>query len=472
MPGRLILRSKVPLVWQLLRECWAARLNLKPAVSQPADPSILVNSLYKVALGRRAEPDGLANRVRQLESGLGAEALAEELVSSAEFRMRHGSSSTVDMEYVAALYRDGLGRSPDPEGFAHWLAEGEKGATRAKVLAEFAKSAESLEKALALTDPTRNELLLLPVSRAAQIIEIGPSYSPIAPKAEGWNTRTVDHTTREGLIAKYIGQPGVDVSRIEEVDFVWTRGLLSEAVPATLHGTFDALIASHLIEHTPDLIAFLSAASTLLKPDGVVVLAIPDKRYCFDYFQPLTTTGQVLEAHAEGRSRHTRRLAFDHVAYAVKAGEVGAWGQHPTRGLRFFHTIEEARDMFASFGASEEYVDLHAWRFVPANFELLLLELARLGETDWRIERINPASGCEFFAWLGRGGAAVAASLTPQELAAQRLGLLKRALIETQVQIDWLLAGEPDLVPLPSRRAQAEFRRSGLTHRENRSVRG
>ena len=81
-----------------------------------------------------------------------------------------------------------------------------------------------------------------------------------------------------------------------------------------LHGTFDAFIASHVIEHTPDLIDFLQTSEILLKSSGVVVLAIPDKRYCFDYFQPLTTPGQVLAAHAEGRSRHTRRTAFDHVA--------------------------------------------------------------------------------------------------------------------------------------------------------------
>jgi hypothetical protein len=139
---------------------------------------------------------------------------------------------------------------------------------------------------------TRDQILLAPVARGAQIIEIGPSYNPIAPKAGGWNTKTLDHTTREKLIAHYRGHAGVDVNRIEEVDFIWTGGLLADAVPKALHGTFDAFVASHVIEHTPDLIAFLNSAAVLLKVDGVVALAIPDKRYCFDYFQPLTTTGR------------------------------------------------------------------------------------------------------------------------------------------------------------------------------------
>ncbi len=295
---------------------------------------------------------------------------------------------------------------------------------------------------------TRDQILLAPVSREAHIIEIGPSYNPIAPKAGGWNTKTLDHTTREKLIAHYRGQPGVDVNRIEEVDFIWTGGPLADAVPKALHGTFDALVASHVIEHTPNLIAFLNSAAVLLKADGVVALAIPDKRYCFDYFQPLTTTGQLLAAHAEQRSRHTRRVAFDHVAYAVNNGGVGAWGQQPTQELRFFHTVEEARKLFDLIEKREDYVDLHAWRFTPASFELLLLELARLGETNWCVDRVTPANGCEFFAWLRRGGAARAASLSDADIAEQRLALLKRTLVETKDQIDWLLTKEsPGAIP-------------------------
>jgi SAM-dependent methyltransferase len=296
---------------------------------------------------------------------------------------------------------------------------------------------------------SRAEILLASVPREAHIIEIGPSYNPIAPKAEGWKTKTLDHTTREGLIAHYRGEPGVDVNRIEEVDFIWTGGPISDAVPAALHGTFDAFIASHVIEHTPDLIAFLDSAAVLLKPDGVVVLAIPDKRYCFDYFQPLTTTGRLLAAHAERRSRHTRRLVFDHFAYAVKNGGVGAWALHPAREMRFFHSIEEARKLFDSMETREEYVDVHAWRFTPASFELLLLELARLCEANWYVDRITPANGCEFYAWLRPSGGVVAASLTETDIAAQRLALLKRTLMETREQIDWLVAGEPNLVNAP-----------------------
>lgn len=296
---------------------------------------------------------------------------------------------------------------------------------------------------------TRAERLLAPLKRDARIIEIGPSFSPIAPKSAGWRSFVVDHASRDGLVAKYANDPNVDVSGIEEVDFVWHGGSLSDAVPANLHGSFDAFVASHVIEHTPDMLAFLSAAQTLLKPDGLVVLAVPDKRYCFDYFQPVTTTGQILEASSERRDRHTPRLAFDHFGYAALNGQIGAWGQAPSEGITLVHSLEEAQIAFESYRVSKDYIDLHAWRFTPASFELLFVELARLGKTDWKIDRITGAEGCEFFAWLRRGGAAWAASITIVDLNARRLGLLKRTMIETRAQIDWLLAGEPEIATTP-----------------------
>lgn len=313
-------------------------------------------------------------------------------------------------------------------------------------LAAAGPAAVRTENARRIEPVSRADQLLAPVNRSARIIEIGPSYNPIAPKAAGWNTTTVDHATRSELVRKYASHP-VDVSRIEEVDFVWTGGPLADAVPRHLHGAFDAFIASHVIEHTTDIVGFLDTAETLLAPGGIVILAIPDKRYCFDYFRPLTTTGEVLSASASRRSRHTHRAVFDHVAYIVMNDGNGAWGQAPVGQVEFVHTLDEADRAFSTVSddPSAPYMDTHAWQFTPASFELLLLELARLGKTDWRIQRATPAMGCEFHAWLRRGGKAAASVLSQSELNARRLALLKQSLLQTREQIDFLLAGDPSL---------------------------
>ena len=54
-----------------------------------------------------------------------------------------------------------------------------------------------------------------------KIVELGPSHAPIAAKRDGWRVVVVDHAPREALVDKYEGHPGVDTSRIEEVDVVW-----------------------------------------------------------------------------------------------------------------------------------------------------------------------------------------------------------------------------------------------------------
>src|SRR6266404_4296772 len=104
------------------------------------DYPLLVNSLYRAAFGRLAEESGLEHHVRALQSGTALQVLAEHLVRSPEFQTRHGSSQEVDIKYITALYRDGLGCEPELENLASWLGAGKKGATRAKVLAGVAAS--------------------------------------------------------------------------------------------------------------------------------------------------------------------------------------------------------------------------------------------------------------------------------------------------------------------------------------------
>ena len=300
---------------------------------------------------------------------------------------------------------------------------------------------------------THTPTLLASVPKSSRIIEIGPSFNPIAPRSQGWNSATVDHMTREGLVEKYRQQPHIDVNRIEPVDFVWTGGLLSDAVPPEQHGSFDVLLASHMIEHTPDFVAFFDAAELLLKETGTVILVVPDKRFCFDYFQQVTTTGQVLAAHVGKHSLHPGPRAFDHFAYAITDGGAESWASRPSHGTRFIHSLEMAHQSYRLFDESPVYQDLHAWHFVPPSFELLLLELARLGETDWRIERITPTAGWEFFVWLRRGAREQAAAMTAEELDNRRVTLLKRILLENQAQIDLLLAGASDPTTEQARRA-------------------
>lgn len=306
----------------------------------------------------------------------------------------------------------------------------------------------------------RSAVLLGDVSPDAAIMELGPSVSPIAPRSAGWNVTVVDHATREELVAKYQSHPNVDTSKVEAVDILWRNGPLDGSVPAGALGTFDLLIASHVIEHIPDPIGFFQAASRILHPQrGVLALAVPDKRFCFDCLKPVSTTGQILAAHKIGSQRHTAATRFDYAAYnAFDRGRTG-WGREPVPDLKLVETLETAYADFmsATDGPDAAYVDCHAWQFTPASFELLILELGALGIIDWRIGLLAPSPAVEFLVRLVPGREQFT---DPAHREQRRLDLLKTILLEAREQTDWLQQTAPvqaDNLDAVSRRQIAEI---------------
>lgn len=286
----------------------------------------------------------------------------------------------------------------------------------------------------------RNARLLEGLARDARLIEIGPSFNPVAPKSAGWQVTIVDHASQADLVAKYAGG-AVDTGLIEPVDVVWAGGPLHEAVPAECHGSYAALIACHVAEHLPDLIGFLRSAERLVHPErGALLLAVPDKRLCFDFFRPPSTTGQFLEAHRAGRSRHLPRAMFDHVAYSATDGGRAGWGHQQLAELRLEHTLEQAAGQMDLAEAGTDYTDCHGWQFTPASFELLILEFGALDLTDWRVEWMEPRPAVEFLVRLVRGREGFASAAARE---ARRLDLLKRMVLEQRDQADRLLGIQP-----------------------------
>jgi len=273
--------------------------------------------------------------------------------------------------------------------------------------------------------------------RDMKILEIGPSFGPLAPRSAGWNCYSLDCATAEELRIKYADQP--TVSSIEEVDFVWRNGSLADAVPADQHGTFDYVLASHVFEHAPDPIGFLHSIAKLLRAEGLLCLALPDKRRMFDFFRQITVTSDWLVAI--GQTRHSPKAHFDNAAYPVtECGQI-IW---PARAMgsnwSFMNTLEVAKagfDRTLSQQGSGDYVDLHATVSTPASFELILLEVGQLGLLPFHIVKTFPGA-IEFEYWLTLQKGAPE-RLPDDELRRQRLRLMNQSLREQAEAARWLL---------------------------------
>jgi len=237
-------------------------------------------------------------------------------------------------------------------------------------------------------------------------LEIGPSYNPVAPKKAGYNIEVLDHAPAENLREKYRNDDDVDnshhkLANIEEVDYVWSGEALDELTGKKNY--YDYIIASHVIEHTPNLVTFLQQCQTMLKPGGVLALAVPDRRYCFDYLRPNSTAGQVLQAWHDKRVFHTPGTIFDFCSqYSLRAGS-GCWGKNSTDELVYANPPETAAGMMALAMRQEEYIDAHNWCFTPASFRLIMMELINLSLIEFYECSYFSMPTCEFIISYRKG---------------------------------------------------------------------
>ncbi len=251
---------------------------------------------------------------------------------------------------------------------------------------------------------TREDLIRSLFEKSSYGLEIGPSYNPIAAKRLGYKVDVLDHATTDDLRTKYASELNIDASLIEDVDFVWSDQTLSETIGKT--GAYDYIVASHVIEHTPDFLGFINQCSNLLKPDGRLILAVPDMRRCFDAFRPLTSVGAILDAAQGGRTRHSPGTAFDHVAYLSTLGGSASWGRADTGRFSPTYDLAFAKAIYERSVLSTDYHDFHAWVFTPSSFRLIVSDLHQIDMTELLEVEFLLTDGFEFIAVLAKTGPA------------------------------------------------------------------
>ena len=57
----------------------------------------------------------------------------------------------------------------------------------------------------------------------------------------------------------------------------------------------DCVLSAHVIEHLPDPLGAIREALRIIRPGGIFMFAIPDKRYIFDHPRPVTSWSHLLE---------------------------------------------------------------------------------------------------------------------------------------------------------------------------------
>jgi predicted SAM-dependent methyltransferase len=243
----------------------------------------------------------------------------------------------------------------------------------------------------------RNNIMLQHILKTDIGLEIGPSYNPIVPKKDGWNVLICDHASKQELQSKY-EKWGVDVSKVEEVDFIVDHRGLGKCINKTSH--FKYIIASHVIEHTVSIITFLQECTSMLVEGGLLILAIPDKRRCFDFIKPLTTTGQAIDAFHRNNGFHSPGVIFDSYNLMVNKNNQILWHNDIENEIRVHHSFKETIDAYTNSLEYSEYIDVHSWKFTPDSFKLIIDDLCRIGLISLQLKCIHDTVGFEFFVVL------------------------------------------------------------------------
>jgi SAM-dependent methyltransferase len=254
--------------------------------------------------------------------------------------------------------------------------------------------------------PRETQLLRGLDLRAGVGAEIGPLDRPVASKALG-EVHYVDHCDTAALKARWASDPGVDVDALH-VDAVWGRLTLRQTLAdagafAHAAGGLDYVIASHVVEHVPDLVTWLAEVHAVLAAHGHLRLAVPDRRYTFDLLRRTSTLTEALDAYVRRRRTPSGSRVLDFALNMVHVDCGQAWRealvlQELVRG----YSDEAAIALARSAEDTDAYHDVHCWVFTPRSFALLMAQLGRCRLLGFACEWLVPTAPdtYEFFASL------------------------------------------------------------------------
>ncbi len=218
-------------------------------------------------------------------------------------------------------------------------------------------------------------------------IEIGALAMPLVRKGEA-DIRYVDWADRATLAAKYADDPNVPVANLVEVDRIWGDNTLAECFPD--EPGFDYVVASHVIEHVPDMIGWLQEIAAVLRPGGRAYLAVPDKRYTFDHFRRTSSLAEFIGAYLTRSRKPTPGQIFDQGAYHSQLDPMTTWDKHPDPADHLdLAKLRQALAVATVVATQPQYLDIHCWTFTPRSMLDTLLALVELGLLPYRCHRFE-----------------------------------------------------------------------------------
>jgi hypothetical protein len=218
-------------------------------------------------------------------------------------------------------------------------------------------------------------------------LEIGPLDKPLVTRAEGM-IKYMDYMSREELIARHADT--CDPARIVSIDYINSP---HSDISSQIEEKFDYIVACHVIEHIPNMIAWLQDLHKILKAGGYLFLAIPDKRYTFDIARPTTSLPHFLNDYHRNVKTADFAHVFEHIYLKRNVEAKDVWNNRT--GDRINVKLFMAEDAYSralkemEFG---KYPDVHCHVFISREFLSIintLIEMELIHYTVHKFEHVT-----------------------------------------------------------------------------------
>jgi SAM-dependent methyltransferase len=201
-------------------------------------------------------------------------------------------------------------------------------------------------------------------------IEIGALHNPMPVDRRRARVLYVDRMSLEEQRRHYPELGGYSLFEPDIVADADELGMIES-------GSQDFVIANHLLEHLPDPIGAFTEWYRVLRPSGILFLALPDKRFTFDKDRPRTTLAHLVADHKD-RGAASRLAHYHEYSRLVhkKSGD------------------ELSRDVDRLL-AQNYSIHFHVW--VPDDIAELIVYLQDARALPWRVlEQIDNTGSDEF----------------------------------------------------------------------------
>ena len=167
-------------------------------------------------------------------------------------------------------------------------------------------------------------------------IEIGALHARLTVPA-GAQVRYVDRFPTELLKAQY---PELPQHEFVDVDIVDN----GEHLAKIENKSQDFVIANHFVEHCQDPITAIGNMVRVLREEGILYFALPDKRFTFDIERPVTTVEHILSDYHNGPAGSLRDHLDEWYRVVEKVEDRGERNQAVEKALQ-----------------SEDHIHYHVW---------------------------------------------------------------------------------------------------------------